>query len=508
MMNTDNYIKILFNHKKSASLTFYLPFIKCRISNVRAKTVLISFILSLNTLCLSQSVTIKGKVDKSYLSEMGENRNNYIYAMTYDDYISYTEKEIDSSSIDANGNFNLSFFISSTTYLFLMVENAKAELYVEPGKTYEVDVLKKDSDAVQTLSIPVTVEIEFKNLDSTDLNFLIADFDSRYEAFLEYHRNFFLSKSNLIFGKIDTMKMLSKQKYSPYNKPYLNNYIEYTFASLEGNITLQDRKKIFVNYIEGKSFQLNNYEYMDFFNQFFSQTVNYFVTTKKMMEDVNVKETFSTLLYDIKQNKLEDDTIQESVVLKALSKAMYIPDYKQNHIQTILNLASKECKSEMNRRTASNLLKKITCMKVGTKSPEFLLPDEKGKMISLYDFKGKYVYVMFWASWCISCIQEMMLIPELKKLYGGKIAFVSISLDKKFDLMKKFLDKNPKINPDKNEKDWTFLYCTNYPKIKKDYNVLTVPTYYLIDMKGNIFKAPADNPASIEPLFYQIKKKK
>jgi cytochrome oxidase Cu insertion factor (SCO1/SenC/PrrC family) len=36
----------------------------------------------------------------------------------------------------------------------------------------------------------------------------------------------------------------------------------------------------------------------------------------------------------------------------------------------------------------------------------------------------------------------MMLIPELKKLYGGKIVFVSVSVDKKHDQMKNFLKKS------------------------------------------------------------------
>ena len=95
----------------------------------------------------------------------------------------------------------------------------------------------------------------------------------------------------------------------------------------------------------------------------------------------------------------------------------------------------------------------------------------------------------------------MTLIPELKKMYGSKITFISISVDKKSDAMKNFMKKNPKM-------DWTFLYCDNYKKAKEEFNVLTVPTYYLIDPKGNAFKSPADKPQDIEPLFIQIKKKK
>ena len=139
-------------------------------------------------------------------------------------------------------------------------------------------------------------------------------------------------------------------------------------------------------------------------------------------------------------------------------------------------------------------------MNVGKQAPQLTFQDVNGKSILLSDFKGKYVYLNFWASWCSSCTQEITLIPELKKIYGNKITFISISVDKKPEAMKNFIKKNPKL-------DWTFIYCDNYKKVKEEFNVLTVPTYYLIDPKGNVLKSPASNPQDIEPLFIKIKKK-
>ena len=107
---------------------------------------------------IGQNVIIKGKVDSSYLSS-----TNTIYAYTYDDYISYREKKLATSKLDEKGNFNLSFTSPTTSYIFLIVDNARAEIVEEPNKTYEINFLKKDSDAVNTLSISIPVEIEFKN---------------------------------------------------------------------------------------------------------------------------------------------------------------------------------------------------------------------------------------------------------------------------------------------------------------------------------------------------------
>lgn len=462
------------------------------------KTILLFFALYLipYTYCFSQIVTIKGKADSIYLSSA-----NRIYAYTHDDYISYREKELSNSTIDAKGNFNLSFFVSTPTYIFLMVDNAKAEMVTEPNKTYEINFLAKDSDAVNTLSMAVPVEIKFNNSNETELNFLMADFTSRYEAFLEYHRPLIAKKNAAMFGNIDTMKTLTKKKYSVYNNPYLNNYIEYTFASLEESISLRGNEKVFQNYISGKSFRPSNYDYMSFFNQFYSAVASSFMSNPNTQTEIG-KQNFSSLMDYFKQNKfLTNDTIRESVVLKSLAESSRYPAIKINSVLAILEQAGKQCKAEENRRSAENLNKKLSVMNIGKPAPQFSFQDVNGKSVSLSDFKGKYVYLNFWASWCSFCTQEMTLIPELKKMYGSKITFVSISVDKKSDAMKNFLQKNPTL-------DWTFLYCENYKKAKEEFNVLTVPTYYLIDPKGNVFKSPADKPQDIEPTFIQIKKKK
>jgi len=71
----------------------------------------------------------------------------------------------------------------------------------------------------------------------------------------------------------------------------------------------------------------------------------------------------------------------------------------------------------------------------GAEAPAFELPDTLGNILSLNNFKGKYVVIDFWASWCGDCRRE---IPEVKALYqtwkdakinGAPIQFLSVSFD-------------------------------------------------------------------------------
>ena len=88
---------------------------------------------------------------------------------------------------------------------------------------------------------------------------------------------------------------------------------------------------------------------------------------------------------------------------------------------------------------AQDMSKYIPDLKPGEAAPEITASTPDGKVISLSDFKGKYVIIDFWASWCGDCRRE---IPELKNLYNEikdwklgedkkEVEFLSVSFDYK-----------------------------------------------------------------------------
>lgn len=68
---------------------------------------------------------------------------------------------------------------------------------------------------------------------------------------------------------------------------------------------------------------------------------------------------------------------------------------------------------------------------VGKKAPDLALPDPNGKIVSLESFKGKYVLVDFWASWCKPCREENPNVVKAFNQYKNKnFTILGVSLDR------------------------------------------------------------------------------
>jgi thiol-disulfide isomerase/thioredoxin len=126
-------------------------------------------------------------------------------------------------------------------------------------------------------------------------------------------------------------------------------------------------------------------------------------------------------------------------------------------------------------------------------SPSFDFVNYKGGKSKLEDFRGKYVYIDVWATWCGPCRAEIPFLKEIEAKYHDKnIAFVSISVDVKNDTEKwRNLVKDKQLGGVQliADNDWKSKFVT-------DYGITGIPRFILIDPKGNIVKADAPRPSS------------
>lgn len=117
---------------------------------------------------------------------------------------------------------------------------------------------------------------------------------------------------------------------------------------------------------------------------------------------------------------------------------------------------------------------------------DFTLVDQYGNTHSLSDYKGKVVFLNFWATWCPPCREEMPYIQELYEEYSGQedpdvvilaVAFPNLGSETDVEGIKSFLDKNGYTYPVLMDEDASLML---------PYYVTAYPTTYMIDPDGNV----------------------
>ncbi len=126
----------------------------------------------------------------------------------------------------------------------------------------------------------------------------------------------------------------------------------------------------------------------------------------------------------------------------------------------------------------------------GQPAVPFTFKDVEGNEVSLSDFKGRYVYIDLWATWCGPCVAE---IPHLKKLEehfrGRNICFVSISSDKKWETWEKYVRER--------EMEGVQLHMGKDEKYMKEIHCEGIPRFLLIDRDGNFINANMTRPSDV-----------
>ncbi len=390
----------------------------------------------------------------------------------------FSSDVFDTLKVDSAGNFRKTLHLSQATSFALGNLNVSVAFEAFPGK-------------------PVTISIDEAN------------------------------QSNLQFAKEDlvntTMANFSKGIYKGYE---LYSRDRAKIMAFQDSLC-----NVFIKELDQMKSQLSKQEYKKL-NGFFNDQqflISFFGTTDSLkqqqaLEKININENNLSTYHIIAVNTKLDALFRKSSIhaddnmahFKFVGNAFHdsqMRDYYQTsflffnmlnnnsaNISTCDSMLSILKQNKINPSYINEVEKKMAGFKMlqpGNIANDFSGIDSQGKEIKLSDLKGKIVVIDVWATWCPPCRNEKLYFMKLaEKLKNNKgIIFLCVSVDKSVDDWKKFISSElhsqnvMQINS----------YGENSQNIlKKDYKVMGIPTFMLIDKEGKFILRDAPSPSSGE----------
>lgn len=393
-------------------------------------------------------------------------------------------REVVTTQLDDRGTFTLTTSIEEG-YYFLAYGRTTAPIFLYP----------KDN---------LTVYVDANNFETT-LNFKGQGAE---------RNNYLVQKS--IVEKEMTKDLASF--YKPEEQEYLKNIT--TLQNTHQELLQQYDVESFFKKAEVKSlayqrlFNINNYEsnYSFYLGEEISPSEEFYKPIRDLKLD-NVADYNKFRFYQYIVDSVWNERIEEAPNVDAMLAVIREVTFEELAISLVNGFYSKiSSKNSERAKDYLDLIKRVTTyqpfidaaeeryneitnskqLTKGSISPLFAYENTNGDLVKLSDFKGNYVYIDVWATWCAPCIKQIPYIKKLEKRYHDKnIVFVSISVDKKEikDTWKQFIHDK--------ELDGIQLFADNSfeSDFMNAYAVNSIPRFILIDPEGKIIDPEAPRPS-------------
>lgn len=205
--------------------------------------------------------------------------------------------------------------------------------------------------------------------------------------------------------------------------------------------------------------------------------------------DVRTDRNYSDEIVDYILDHFQDKEVRDFL----LSEVIYRYVWENNGVKGagyMLDVFRRECSDKDKLASMNGMVERWNRLQTGMPAPDFSLEDREGNKITLSDYRGYYLYITVWASWCSPCKKELPHLSNLENRYAGKdISFLTVSIDGKKDrnTWKKLLEKN--------RYGGFHTLSDENNAFRSDYMIVSIPRFILIDPEGRILDSNAPRPS-------------
>lgn len=225
---------------------------------------------------------------------------------------------------------------------------------------------------------------------------------------------------------------------------------------------------------------------LDSYTNFMEGAVAYFAgKALENQENASVKEKTLNVLNYVLSN-IKSQAVKEYLV--ASFSISYIDSEGVDDAEEVKAIFNKEVTNPVMQAAFNSLYAQGSSVAKGSKAHGFKYLDINGKEVSLDDFKGRYVYIDIWATWCAPCREEYPHLQMLEKAFQGtNISFVSISTDQDEAKWKQTV-KDEKMGGIQ-------LHTGGDEDFLNAFRVKGIPRFILINPEGRIENANMTRPS-------------
>jgi thiol-disulfide isomerase/thioredoxin len=160
-----------------------------------------------------------------------------------------------------------------------------------------------------------------------------------------------------------------------------------------------------------------------------------------------------------------------------------------NEVREMYAIALADIKDSASLALIESKYNQVTALFPGNPAPAISLKTREDKKVSLSDFKGKVVYLDFWASWCGPCMIEMPYAKKLQDTFANQdVVFLYVSVDESKQAWIQAMDSKKMRG--------VHVWAKGFEHaVPKSYAVEGIPSYFLIDRQGKIISNNPSRPS-------------
>ena len=442
----------------------------------------------------SDTVTIFG-VDTCYAG-------TEIIFNKYSDQISGSETILGKDVVGNDGRFSIGFEINEITFVFSYLGIYKMHLYACPGMKYEIVLPprqeKEPADLLNPYFDPVVVHLATVSYDKNELNSQIRMFTDTYLPYYNKHITALAERND--FSELDKDIARMEKSFASSQDAYFNDYRRYRYGLLRHLAYQQRSTSISNEYFRNQPVLLNNPAYMELFNQVYDNYLHHIARPSDgqlLGKAIQSGSIDSMRIFLNSNDLLGTGDLPDLVLLKFLYDEFYDDNYSRSTLLRILDAYIAENISQPMTEVAVSIRKEVTRLLIGFAPPSFSLYNRDSVLVSIENFKGKYVYLNFCSCFSYTCLSEFKMLEALYAKHKDILEIVSIIVDNDYNIIDSFLERS--------KYEWTFLHYGNQSSIIREYDIRAFPTYYLIDRQGKLAMSPAPSPGDeFEARLFQL----